>query len=616
MDMKKIHYSKKRILYTICFAFLCIIDQRTKTGSRLDGIVESFRDATGIVMAVLILSHFGLDRIRQHRVVCVIWTILCGIGGALFLWKGQGIAWFLNDRAVLTADVWLWGIIAICSVRELFLPGRKFHRFFFGTWLLMMALMCASRNDSFWPFAYLVMFGCFYFTDYTAKEQEDMFHGMLDGLICGFFLMQGWTFVFRPYDTERYNGVYQNCNLNGLFYLMILAAVLTKLLTVYEAAGTAETVGNRTSETVRNRLCKLFYWAGVGALLGFVVLTVGRTACLVAVILVGITLLLFPRVLSEPKWIRSIIKNGLLTVAVFAVIFPLVFGAARYLPPLFHHPVWFWGEWREERVHSWDPWDSEKYTEITDVFGGISQRIVGFLLGDEEDAESEDVTIVSYDEGNGTASEAVPAPEETAVSQETAAPDGVAVSQEIAAPEETAAPEEAAVSPGVSLTAKVGDYTEEDMLRMGVTPEQRELYEAAWTTGYTLTDAERNDPRAIRKSIYLYYLHFLNWTGHPASEQGFQMWPDYRNGHAHDIYLQWGVDFGIPAMILFMILVLWTIIDLVRGSLKKNVQDVGCLLLFLVPCLFGILEFAWGEGSLTITMMFLIWRRVMRRESY
>ena len=32
-------WSKKRILYTICFFMFCVIDQRTKTGSGLDGII-------------------------------------------------------------------------------------------------------------------------------------------------------------------------------------------------------------------------------------------------------------------------------------------------------------------------------------------------------------------------------------------------------------------------------------------------------------------------------------------------------------------------------------------------------------------------------------------------
>ena len=47
-------WSKKRILYTICFFMFCVIDQRTKTGSGLDGIIEMFRDMAGVP---LLLCH-------------------------------------------------------------------------------------------------------------------------------------------------------------------------------------------------------------------------------------------------------------------------------------------------------------------------------------------------------------------------------------------------------------------------------------------------------------------------------------------------------------------------------------------------------------------------------
>lgn len=48
-------------------------------------------------------------------------------------------------------------------------------------------------------------------------------------------------------------------------------------------------------------------------------------------------------------------------------MFPVTFGMTRYLPPVFHHPVWFWGEWSEEKVHSWDAWNSEKYVNVDEV---------------------------------------------------------------------------------------------------------------------------------------------------------------------------------------------------------------------------------------------------------
>lgn len=52
--------------------------------------------------------------------------------------------------------------------------------------------------------------------------------------------------MFRPYDNVRYQGMYNNPNLNALFYLEVLAAVFAKILYVTKtgaANGSACTTG-------------------------------------------------------------------------------------------------------------------------------------------------------------------------------------------------------------------------------------------------------------------------------------------------------------------------------------------------------------------------------------
>ena len=97
-----------------------------------------------------------------------------------------------------------------------------------------------------------------------------------------------------------------------------------------------------------------------------------------------------------------------------------------------------------------------------------------------------------------------------------------------------------------------------------------------------------------------------------VDEQGFQMFSWYWIGHAHNIYLQYGTDFGIIAMILFMALILWFIVCCVRRIMKEcKEQDVGYLLFLLVPVVFGLLEYSWGVGSITILLLFIAWRKVV-----
>ncbi len=547
--LKKLHLSKNRMISVFCFFMFCLIDQRIKTGSGLDGWIETFRYLAGAVMAVLILSHYQLKDFYKQKIPYLLWSLICVIGGVVFLQKGQPLIYFLNARIAMLLSVFLIGICVIRTIWAVLKERQcpKLNRKFACIWLVMMIWMILSRSTYLWPLAYLIMFGCFYLTDYTAKEQEELFHGMLDGIILAFFLLQGWCFAFRPYDAVRYRGVYNNSNMNALFYLLVLAAALAKLVYTYRRGG--------------SRVMKLFYFAGTGVVLGFIFMTIGRTAWLVAAIVVLIALLYLWRVTDTNNIFISVLKNGLLVVACFILMFPLVFGAVRYLPPVFHHPVWFYGEWKETKVHSWDKWDSEKFVGLERLLSTSVGRVADVFEGLSDNAENEDASE------NGPHLEVE----------------------------------------GVNMVVEGDGETATE-----ITPLQQQLYDQAYAAGYAIDPADRKNPVIFRTAIYRFYAHLLNVTGHPESEQGFQILPDHRIGHAHNIYLQYGVDFGIPAMLLFAVLVVWTIFSLTKRAWKERMEYAcGNLLILLVPALFGLLEYAWGSGSATVILLFIVWRRMV-----
>lgn len=549
----KLSVSKKRIIYMICFFFFCLIDQRIKTTSGLDGWGETFRDLTGVVMAVLILSHYHLSDFVKRKIPYLVWSLVCVMGGIAFLWKGQSLVWFANDRAVLVMDVFLFGIILIHIFTDLILDRQRprLYKPFAFAWLAMMLLMMVSRSEYLWPFGYLVMFGCFYLTDYTAAEREDLFQGMLDGVILGFFVLQGWCFVFRPYDAVRYVGVYSNCNLNALFYLVVLAAALTRLVQVYRRGG--------------GRLLRLYYWLGTGVVLGFLFMTISRTGWFAAAVLVFAGLLCLWRVLSRGNLFVSLFKNGLIVVFCAVLTFPLVFGAVRYLPPAFHHPVWFFGEWHEDKVHSWDKWDSEKFVNLDRLMRVANSRVATILDTLFEKAEPESTLRLEV-EGENLASE--------------------------------------------------NQTAEDKKSQPDVSPLQQQLYDEALAAGFALDRADRGNSLLVRKAIYRYYIHLLNFRGHPDSEQGFQIFPNQRIGHAHNIYLQYGVDFGIPVLILFVALVVWSAVRFVREFMREPSENAaGCLLFLLIPAVFGLLEYCWGPGSMAVTLLFVIWKKAISADN-
>ncbi len=559
--LTKLGLGKRRIIYTICFFVFCLIDQRVKTGSGLDGWIETFRDLSVAVMAILILSHYQLNDFRKQKIPYLVWSLICVIGGSVFLLRGQSLAYFLNNRIVLLVGVFLLGFAVIQTFIAVVVEHKKplLDKKFALLWLVMMVLMVLSRSAYVWPLAYLVLFGCFYLTDYTREEQEDLFQGMLNGVILAFFLIQGWCFVFRPYDKVRYVGAYGNCNMNALFYLVVLAAVLSKLLYTYRRNG--------------NKWMRLYYLLGSGCVLAFLYMTISRTGWMVAAVMVLVALVFLGKIIDQGSMIKKILSKGCMLVLCFVLLFPVVFSAVRYLPPVFHHPVWFWGEWGLNKVHSWDAWDSDKYVNLDELMRTSVGRVM-------EVAES-------------------------------------VLGLEAEEKEEKAEADVASTGPRLEVEGvNMAEDSEKEVPQ--VTPLQQQLYDEAYAAGFALEPEGTDDPFVVRKTIYRYYIHLLNWTGHPESEQGFQIVPDQRIGHAHNIYLQYGVDFGISVMIVFVVLVIWSAIKLVKRFWNNcSIADAGAILFLMVPLLFGLLEFSWGSGSVTIVLLFVMWRRMIcdERES-
>jgi len=130
-----------------------------------------------------------------------------------------------------------------------------------------------------------------------------------------------------------------------------------------------------------------------------------------------------------------------------------------------------------------------------------------------------------------------------------------------------------------------------------------------------LTIEQYQDASLVRMTIYEYYFKRLNFWGYPYEEQGFQLTPKHWNGHAHNIYLQYGTDFGIIMMALFILLIFWSVFLFV-GKIRNgcNEKNVGGLAFLLIPTVFGMFEYSWGVGSVAILLLFVVWRMLICSE--
>ena len=129
-------------------------------------------------------------------------------------------------------------------------------------------------------------------------------------------------------------------------------------------------------------------------------------------------------------------------------------------------------------------------------------------------------------------------------------------------------------------------------------------------------ESVRDNSFIIRKIIYQHYLERLNLWGHTPEEQGFLFYEGFYVGHAHNIFLQFGTDFGIPVMLLLITIVVVGLIKLWKGFVASTqIKDISYLLFLIVPIGFGMLEYSWGVGSIGTLLLFITIGKVIWDEA-
>lgn len=366
MNYLKKYFINKQFLYTLCFIAFMVIDWTR--GSQVGSIWAWTVNMTGVVMAVILFSAYPPKEFM--RPVYLIYSVVCII--ALFFsyywWNLHQEAIYRDKLLTAVINIWLLGIFALKIFLDVIVyKTKKLH---FSTMEILTAVMLLwmlfSKNEDIWPGWYLVMFGLFYHTEYSRKDLKALREGMLNGIITAFFLLQGAAFVFRPFDSphQRYCGIYANCNINAMFYGIVWIAFLVKLNDIRK---------NRDKKW-KEVLCFIF----VGVLTSFSILTISKTAW-VSMAVTGTFYVIFADFYRLKYKAGKMLEKLMLYLAVVLICIPVTYGAVRYFPPLFHHPIWYEGEYSEERVHSWDSWDSEKYVSWEEFSEGVVSRIEPYI---------------------------------------------------------------------------------------------------------------------------------------------------------------------------------------------------------------------------------------------
>ena len=362
--------------YALCFALLGFIDQRR--GSAVGNVQMMMTNLTGPVLACMLLPSMKREFIRIRPVR--IWSAVCAVGmpAAMLLgaraWEYQG-QW---NTAVINAAV--FGFLALYVVwdRKEIMEKSRLNKACFFVVMGMLFLMQCSVHEAFWPVWFLGYFGCFYLIGIPKEWENTFVRGMLEGIILWFFVQQIIAFGFRPYDYVRYRGLYSGETQSGLFYMIVFCAFTCTWLWLRR-------------EKAKWPLKLLCFLLSAGSL-GFLLLTGGRSSLFGAVAAAILGYMLYDILMS--KSFKHWILQGVLLGVCTAVLFPAVYCSVRYLPTILHHPIWFEGEYNAAAsVHSFDPWDSEKYVSFelaVNYSVGRILRLFGihFEIGNTEDTNA------------------------------------------------------------------------------------------------------------------------------------------------------------------------------------------------------------------------------------
>ena len=553
----------KRWLYTLCFAALSVLDfvRNTQNGD-VWGVAVNL---TGLVMLVVIASAWPLKRLLT--VGNGVWTLAC-IALAVYarvsilptgmdVFHGMYVWTFVSA----VANAWWIGIFLKDLVKKIwvekslaFRPGRLG-----GVWILLTVLMVCSLSQRIWPLWFLAMFGIFYLTPYTEEESRALADGLIDGTILGFFGLQIFAYGCRPYDVIRYVGAYTNCNMAALHYLTVYAAVLLKL----------HMLQKRSASGWR----KLLYLVGACGMLGFLFMTMGRTSWGIAVLLTVVYGFLVMRRSWGLRWRQILVRGAALTLGT-VLLFPAVFGTVRWLPTILHHPIWFLDEYSPNKVHSFDPADSWKYTEMDEFLEAALGRIWGtFRTGSVQNP------LVLTAEAAQPQIELAPAER----------------SGERQAPEPSMEPKE----------NKTEEHEPEDNKSEENESEEIELV------------GNMDTALGARLSIYRAYFRDLNLLGHGPAEGMYQFkdW-DYHAWHAQNLWLEVAYRYGIPAGILFAAVTVWLLVSHTRrlklcpDSARAAIPLLMCLVFFG----YGTMECVWNTGQYILVLFFLVQHPLFYRE--
>lgn len=538
----------QRWIVSLCILYVCVGTQQMQTVKWDTGIIEFARDSLGILMAAILFTHYKWNDFVKYKIPYIVWSVIGAAAGIIL-------------------------VPIVCDRRQDFLKADTMvialGVFFMGYCVIhtVISFFVEKRRPKFyrplfiiWVVMLLLMI--FSRSDYLWPE-------------CYFVLFL--CYYMTPQTPEQRSNVYIGV-VNGLILGFILIQAHSLLCRPYDILRYNGNFCNPNNNSVflcfclaallakillvtrekQKKIFIIFYFLLAGACYSFICMTMCRSGYLAVFVVTLFFLYAYGRIQQKKVFFRT----GFLLVALVVFFLPVTYLAVRYIPTIHPHVRFYYQEgYSESRVHSWDERNSEKYITFGQMMEGIFGR-VGSTVKHLRNLDEEK--------------------EETSKAEHLF----------VAAAEDT--------FPFFPLLANADTDTELPNEEMD--PNKIPI----------LQGEEANNSFIVRYTIYKWYITRLSLRGMPYEEQGFQLMEEYWVQSTHDIYLDYGINFGYPVMILFAVFIWWGIGRLaVQGSRERDVEKYICLLIALVPPVFGLFEFAWGAGMLSTVTLYLCMKEMI-----
>ncbi|MDE7201135.1 MAG: O-antigen ligase family protein [Lachnospiraceae bacterium] len=551
----------RNYIQTVCFGLLfCALCQYVNAD-------RDFYHYTNTRWMLIFLAAALLMNYSEKQFVnkfSAIWLAL-GLVGSVFYCKTAGTDENKLLLARLTCGVVAaWGLLAlnilfvlvrtsaVYDQKLLHNIGKKISRqvsahkqqtVYLVLWGVFSLLMYANRYEKVWVFTATLPFLAFLFAPDTLLVRCRFLRNFNNGILLSFALVTMFCLEHRPHHywmLYRYGGMFHTVACTGMYLAVVLGAVLAKLY--------------GKLKTRKNILvfCLPEYFV-TACVVGFIVLTMSRTAFLTSAVTVAV-LVVLTAVIYHKSFRRIVSELGVLAM-VCLVSFPMVFTAVRMVPAVVNEPVRYDLEFQDRSfmVYEGDPIDSDKYMTVSRFFSTLFGR---FRSEGEEEADAGQIERIWLEE--------------------------------------------------TGELVYTGD---------GLAGINRSQFSMEGDGESSLEDGEKNDISNGRFAIFGDYIKEIGFQGHPWMGPEDKNGNEY--AHAHNSFIQVAYNFGVIAGIAFIILYALTLWRSVQFALDHGKKYNIVLTPFVLVVVFGFVSLTeWAyHPCIPVGFSFILMQMVLMRTS-